>query len=291
VNLAEVIQSAIDASRPLIDEARHQLTLHLPEHPVHLDADPTRLSQVFLNLLNNSAKYTEPGGRISLRAHVDGDEVAVVVEDNGIGIPCEALASVFDMFRQVGTALSRSQGGLGIGLTLVRRLVELHGGTISVQSEGEGRGSAFTVRLPIVRTQNPAARRSDPAAARVSGRRILVVDDNRDSVFTLSNLLRIRGNEVRTAYDGLEAIEVGAEFRPEIILMDVGMPKLNGYEATRRIRQTPWGSDVFIVTLSGWGQTEDLQRSADAGCSAHLTKPVELADLEQVLPAIHAAGA
>lgn len=283
VDFAEIVQSAVEASRPLIDESRHELTVSLPSEPVFLDADATRLAQVFSNLLHNSAKYTEPGGRISLRAEVRDGELWTIVEDNGIGIPCEALAYVFDMFRQVDGALNRSQGGLGIGLTLVRRLVEMHGGTIDVQSEGEGRGAAFRVCLPIAARQKSEGLRRSQSASLLTGRRILVVDDNRDSVFTMSSLLRVKGNEVRSAYDGLEALEVAEEFRPDIILMDVGMPKLNGYEAARRIRRFEWGRDPFIVTLSGWGQTEDFQKSADAGCSAHLTKPVDFGVLERLL--------
>jgi PAS domain S-box-containing protein len=283
VDLAEVIQSALEASRPLIDEAGHELTISLPADPVQLEADPTRLAQVFANLLNNSAKYTEPGGRISLQAQVQGTEVVVIVEDNGVGISCEALAYVFDMFRQADGALERSRGGLGIGLTLARRLIELHGGTINAQSEGVGKGSAFIVRLPIAAETGMEQTRLDTKPSPMTQLRILLVDDNRDSVFTLSSVLRIKGNEIRTAYDGLEAIEVAGEFRPDVILMDIGMPKLNGYEATRRIRQTEWGKDMFIIALSGWGQSDDLQKSADAGCSAHLTKPLDFTVLESLL--------
>jgi signal transduction histidine kinase len=290
VDFAEIVAVAIEASRPLIDAAGHSLIVTVPPGPVYLDADATRLAQVFSNLLNNSAKYTEPGGKISLRSEVRGDQLITIVEDNGIGIPCESLAHVFDMFRQVNGAHHRSQNGLGIGLTLVRRLVELHGGTVNVQSEGEGCGSAFTVRLPIAAIERFQGANGDRPESSLSGRRILVVDDNRDSVFTMSSLLRIRGNEVRSAYDGLEAIEVAAEFKPEIILMDVGMPKLNGYEATKRIRQTTWGAGIFIVILSGWGQADDLQRSAAVGCSAHLTKPVDFVLLEQLLAGVRSVG-
>ncbi len=210
--------------------------------------------------------------------------MVVVVRDNGVGISSEALAHVFDMFRQVDGSLERAQGGLGVGLTLARRLVELHGGSIDAQSDGLGKGSEFMVRLPVAAA--PAGRaeaKSAECGSRGTKHRILVVDDNKDSGTTLSILLRSRGHEVRVAHDGLEAVEVAGEFMPDIILMDVGMPKLNGYDATRRIRQMPWARDAFIVALTGWGQPDDVQRSLDAGCSEHLVKPVDFASLERLL--------
>jgi CheY-like chemotaxis protein/nitrogen-specific signal transduction histidine kinase len=284
VDLAAVVKSAVETSRPLIDSAGHTLTLTLPSRPIVIDADPTRLAQVFANLLNNSAKYTQAGGRIQVEAERGERDVLVTVRDNGVGIPCDALAYVFDMFRQVDRSLERSQGGLGIGLTLVRRLVEMHGGTINAQSEGPGKGSEFIVRLPIAATSKEDANTRRPSSESVlSKRRILVVDDNKDSADSMRTLLRIKDNEVRTASDGVEAIEVAAEFRPEIILMDIGMPKINGYDATRRIRQLPCGKDIIIVALSGWGSECDTQRSAEAGCSAHFVKPVDFAALEQLL--------
>ncbi len=283
VELAAIVQNAVETSRPLIDSAGHALTVSLPPHPIFLDADPTRMAQVFANLLNNSAKYTNRGGRIQIEAETSGREVVVTVRDNGIGISCEALAFVFDMFRQVDRSRDRAQGGLGIGLTLVRRLVELHGGTINAQSEGPGKGSEFVVRLPMADSTGSTKSPHVASSVDLSKRRILVVDDNRDSADTLTALLRIKGNDVRIARDGLDAVEIAAEFVPEIILMDVGMPKLNGYEATRHIRQMPWGKDVFIVALSGWGQTGDVRQSAEAGCSAHVVKPADFAALEQLL--------
>lgn len=286
VDLAAALRSAIETSRPVIEAAGHKLTVMLPMRPISVNADSARLDQVFSNLLTNSAKYTEPGGRISIEAEQRGDEAIVTVRDNGIGIACDALAYVFDMFRQVDGSLERSQGGLGIGLTLVRRLVELHGGSVEARSEGPGKGSEFVVRLPIAGETDRATvpRRSVEAA--VSKRRVLVVDDNEDSGDTLSMLLRIKGHEVRTARDGLQAIELVPEFLPEVILMDVGMPRLNGYEATRRIRQMPSGEEIFIVAVTGWGQPDDKQRSAEAGCSAHMTKPVDFATLEKLLAEI-----
>jgi PAS domain S-box-containing protein len=284
VELAAIVKNAVETSRPLIHEAGHTLVVSLPETPILLDADPTRIAQVFANLLNNSAKYTDRGGRIEIEAKTTGREAVVTVRDNGIGISCEALAFVFDMFRQVDRARNRAQGGLGIGLTLVRRLVELHGGTINAQSEGPGKGSELVVRLPLAeKASSEAKRRRAANRAVLSKQRILVVDDNRDAVDTLSTLLRIKSNEVRIARDGVEAVEIAAEFQPDIILMDVGMPRLNGFDATRQIRKMPWAKEVFIVALSGWGQTSDVKQSVEAGCSAHLVKPADFAALEQLL--------
>ncbi len=285
VDLAAIIHCALETSRPAIDSAGHHLKLSLPEHPILVQADPARLAQVFSNLLNNASKFTDPGGFIEIEAKQQGQEVVVSVRDDGIGIPCEELAHVFDMFRQVDESLEKSHGGLGIGLTLVRRLVELHGGTVNAQSEGPGRGSEFTVRLPVQRGDQQTAR-TQPVSVEtkpIPSFRILVVDDNRDSGRTLSMLLQIKGHEVRTADDGLEAISAAEEFRPDIILMDVGMPKLNGYEATRRIRETKFGKDIMIVALTGWGQASDVARSLEAGCSAHLVKPVDFSELERLL--------
>jgi CheY-like chemotaxis protein len=243
-----------------------------------------RLSQVFANLLNNAAKFTPAGGQICIEAKTEGTEVVIRVRDNGVGISSEALAYVFDMFRQVDHSLERSQGGLGIGLTIVRRLVELHGGTVNAQSDGPEKGSEFTVRLPISSSSlgNMNEVQQSKAGPKIK-RRILVVDDNRDSGDTLALLLRVKGHDVFVAHDGLEAIEVTAQARPEIILMDLGMPKLNGYEATRRIRQMPSGDAIYIVALTGWGQASDIARSKEAGCSAHLVKPVDFAALDQLL--------
>jgi CheY-like chemotaxis protein len=284
VELAKVVKDAIETSRPLFDAAGHELIVALPAQPLFVNADPARMAQVFSNLLNNSAKYTERGGRIEIEAQQLGRDVVVTVRDNGVGISCEALAFVFDMFRQVDQSLERSQGGLGIGLTLVRRLVELHGGTINAQSEGPGKGSEFIVRLPLAVAEKSRAK---PMPTNEHGlapkQRILVVDDNKDSGDTLSLLLRLKGHEVRTARDGLEAIEIVTEFLPETILMDVGMPKLNGHDATRRIRALDCGKDTFIIALTGWGQSDDMQRSNEAGCSAHLVKPVDFAALERLL--------
>jgi PAS domain S-box-containing protein len=287
VDVSSVVRTAVETCRPLIDSLGHQLSVRLPESSVWIDADAARLAQVFSNLLNNAAKYTESGGHIEMVAEVRASQVVVTVRDDGIGIACDELAYVFDMFRQIDRSLEKSQGGLGIGLTLVRRLVELHGGSVNAMSDGPGRGSAFVVRLPqaAASSEEPGPHPSSAAAGRKS--RILVVDDNHDSGDTLALLLNLKGHQVRVARDGLDAIEVASAFRPEVILMDVGMPKLNGYDATQRIRRLPWGGDIVIVALTGWGQEADMLRSADAGCTAHLVKPIDLDALERLMQLHH----
>jgi PAS domain S-box-containing protein len=286
VLLADVVSSAVETARPALEAAGHELTVSLPPELVPLDADVTRLAQVFGNLLNNSAKYTERGGRIWLTARRDGDQVRVTVQDTGIGIPASALPNIFDMFSQVDRSIERSTGGLGIGLALVKGLVEMHGGTIQAESPGEGEGSTFTVRLPVLidRTESPLGEPAEGAdSAAGSKRRILVVDDNRDSADSMALMLQLLGNEIRTAHDGLEAVELAEQFRPQVILMDIGMPRLSGYEATRHIREQPWGRDMTIIALTGWGQDTDRAKSREAGCDSHLVKPIDLADLEKLL--------
>jgi len=283
VSLGTILDSAIETSRPLIDASGHEFLVDVPDQPIFIDADVTRMAQVVSNLLNNSAKYTEPGGHIRLKVRLTDDDVTISVIDDGMGIPTPMLPRVFDMFTQVDSSLERAKGGLGIGLTLVKRLVELHNGSVRVVSEGLGKGSTFTVRLPTVGTA--MVRLSDtgetsPASAR---RRILVVDDKRDSAISMAMLLRITGNETRTAHDGLEAIEVADEFRPDVILMDIGMPKLNGYDACRRIRVEPWGRQITIIALTGWGAEKDRQLSSEAGFTSHLVKPVDPDELETIL--------
>ena len=286
VLLADVMNSAVETTRPLIEEARHDFTVSLPREQIHLDADLTRLAQVFGNLLSNSAKYTNRGGHIWLTAERQGEIVLVAVRDNGIGIPAESLGTIFDMFSQVDRSLERSAGGLGIGLALVKGLVKMHGGTVTAESAGPGKGSTFTVRLPVYEDlPKSAAEGLAQEVPRASGprRRILVVDDNKDSAMSLAIVLKLMGNDVRTAYDGVEAVETAEAFRPQVILMDMGMPRLNGYEATRRIREQPWGPAVTIIALTGWGQEGDKARSQGAGCDGHLVKPVEAATLDKLL--------
>jgi len=285
VRLTDVIQSALDTARPVIEEAGHTLEVTLPSEPVYLDADLTRLAQVFSNLLSNSAKYTRPGGCISLTANVVGETLTASVKDNGIGIPPEALTSIFEMFSQVVHSPEQATGGLGIGLALVKTLIKMHDGEVWAESEGPEQGAIFTVKLP--RLMNVAVQESNNNPYRVQQsrvkQRILVVDDNHDACESMAMLLRILDNEIRVAHDGIEAIAVADDFRPEIILMDVGMPFLNGYEVTRRIREQPWGDKIIIVAVTGWGQEGDIAQSSAAGCNAHLVKPVNLQELEKLL--------
>lgn len=284
IELARVVDSAVESSRPLIQQCGHELTVSLPPQPLHLDADPVRLAQVFMNLLNNAAKYTRRGGHIWLTAEQEGSDALISVRDNGIGIPGDMLARIFDMFTQVDRSLERSQGGLGIGLTLVRRLLDLHDGSIEAHSKGPDAGSEFVVRLPLIQPpQEPPPRSDRPRATILSGCRILVVDDNKDSADSLKMLLRLKGNDLHTAYDGLEAVAEAETFRPELVLLDIGLPKLNGYDVARRIRQQPWGLHMVLVALTGWGQDEDRRRSQEAGFNFHIVKPVDLAALEELL--------
>ncbi|HEX5715718.1 MAG TPA: PAS domain S-box protein [Thermoanaerobaculia bacterium] len=291
VLLADVLSSAVETARPVLEAAGHELTVSLPPEPVHLDADLTRLAQVFGNLLNNSAKYTERGGQIWLTATREGGEVQVAVRDNGIGIPASALPTIFDMFSQVDRSIERSTGGLGIGLALVKGLVETHGGSVEAASPGEDKGSTFTVRLPVLEERAESAP-GTPAEVEPgfngSKRRILVVDDHRDSAASMALMLQLMGNEVHTAHDGVEAFESAERLRPQVVLMDVGMPRLNGYETTRRIREQPWGRDMIVIALTGWGQDVDRAKSKEAGCDGHLVKPVNLPDLEKILAELQA---
>jgi PAS domain S-box-containing protein len=288
IQLADIVNSAIETARPLIEGAGHSLTVSLPAKPIHVDGDLTRLSQVFSNLLSNSAKYTNRGGRIAVEVALRSDHVLVSVRDNGIGIAAEHLSAVFDLFSQVDPRMERSKEGLGIGLALVEGLVKMHGGSVTAESPGPGRGSTFTVRLPLIESQAAADAQPQPTSSR-ERRRILVVDDNLDSATSMAMMLELLGNEVRTAHDGLQAVEQVERYRPDVVLMDVGMPRLNGYEATSRIRALPAGRDVIIVALTGWGQDDDKARSHEAGCDGHLTKPVNLPDLERLLEKLQAA--
>ena len=289
INLAAAIEAAVETSRPVIDVGQHELTIALPTEPVWLEADFVRLAEIFANLLNNAAKYTEEGGRIRLAAERRGNEIVVSVKDNGIGISADMLPRVFEIFSQSKGALERSQGGLGIGLSLVKGLVELHGGSIECRSDGPGKGSEFIVRLPVAsEAAGPAPARpkdnaQDADKRSVSKCRVLIVDDNRDSADTLSMLLKLGGHQVKTGYDGEQALEAVAAMRPEAVLLDIGMPKLNGYEVCRRIRKETWGKDIFLIALTGWGQDEDRRRTDEAGFDAHLVKPVDPVQLAKLL--------
>jgi PAS domain S-box-containing protein len=283
IELRSIVQCAIETAGPQMEANGHTFTVTLPPQPVYLFGDLTRLSQVIWNLLNNSAKYTESGGNIALIAETNGDEAIVTVRDNGIGIAAESLPGLFGMFSQVDRSLERAEGGLGIGLALVKGLTQGHGGTVDVQSDGLGCGSTFTVRLPVLK--NPVVsnectgREPEPSPKR----KILVVDDNRDAASSLAMLLRVMGNETRTADDGLQAVNLADEFRPDVIVMDIGLPKLNGYDACRRIRQALWGKDVVIVAATGWNQEEDRRRSKEAGFDHHLVKPIDTAELNHLI--------
>jgi len=285
VLLSDVLNTALETARAAIETAGHQLIVSLTDEPIYLDADLTRLAQVFSNLLTNSAKYTEHGGRIWLTAQRRGQDVVVAVRDTGIGIPPGSLQRVFDMFSQIDRSIERSSGGLGIGLALVKGLVAKHGGSVSAASEGPGKGSTFTVTLPVISTAADVEAVLDTHAPAIAmqKRRVLVVDDNLDSAVSMATMLQLVGNDVVTAHDGIAAVDLAAEFRPDVILMDVGMPKLNGYDATRRIRAREPGPPATIIALTGWGQQADRQLSKAAGCDGHLVKPVGLADLEQLL--------
>ena len=282
--LSAVVHSAVEASRPLLDGAGLRWSLSLPAEPVDLHADLTRLAQVFMNLLNNAAKFTDRGGIVALTAERAGDEVVVVVKDSGIGIAADHLNRIFDMFSQVGSSLERSHGGLGIGLSLVRRLVELHGGRVEARSDGPGRGSEFVVRLPVMPAVAEVASAETAAAeAGAHGLKILVVDDNRDAAVSLSALLEMMGNETQVVHDGLAAVAAAAAWRPDVVLLDIGLPGLNGYEAARRIREQPEGTAIVLCALTGWGQAGDRLKSRDAGFDHHLVKPVDPAALERLL--------
>jgi CheY-like chemotaxis protein len=289
IELAAVVKSAVETSRPLIDAARHRLVVEMPAQPVYLEADRTRLAQVFSNLLNNAARYMAPGGDIRVSAEQDRAAVKITVEDTGLGISADALPKIFDMFAQVDGSRDRSQGGLGIGLTLVKRLVEMHEGTVEALSEGLGRGTAIVVRLPAVMAANvaaaaPHASPPEPSSrAHLMAHRILVADDNRDAAESMGMLLRLMGNEVRTVYDGVEAVEQAEAFRPDLILLDIGMPKLNGYDAARRIRGQRWSEGTVLVALTGWGQEEDKRRASEAGFDRHFTKPLDPAELQRLM--------
>ncbi|MGE0161080.1 MAG: ATP-binding protein [Gemmatimonadales bacterium] len=295
VELATVLDAAVETSFPLMERAGQELTVTLPPEPIYLHADPVRLAQVFGNLLNNAAKFTDEGGRIRLVAEQQGDEVVVSVSDSGIGIAPELLPRVFDIFSQAKPALGHSPGGLGIGLSLVKGWVELHGGRVEAHSDGLGHGSTFSVRLPVADESAAARARpgsdaaADPSAR--AGRRVLVVDDHRDSADSLAMLLEALGHRVERAYDGEGAVDVAATMRPDLILLDIGMPRVDGYEACRRIRGTSWGEKICVVALTGWGQDEDRRKSSVAGFDHHLVKPVDLDQLARLMGSLDGRGA
>jgi CheY-like chemotaxis protein len=288
VLLGAVLETALDASRPILEASKHALELSLPDEPVWLNADPTRLSQVITNLLTNAAKYTPAGGNIKLAAGREGGDVLVHVTDSGLGIPPAMLSEVFEMFTQVNRTLDRAQGGLGIGLAIVKRLVEFHGGTITAASPGLGHGSTFTVRLPILQVFAKSLQpRSAPAARRVktksARRRVLVVDDNVDGAESFARMLQISGHEMRVAHSGPEALHTVRSFTPEVVFLDIGLPGMNGYEVARRLRKELSPKQAVLVAVTGWGSEDDKRQSREAGFDFHLTKPVELTAIENIL--------
>ena len=283
--LADVVNNALETTRPFISAEGHEVSVSLPEEPVVLNVDETRIAQVLANLLHNAAKYTPRGGKIRLEAEFKNGDVEFRVQDTGIGIPEEMLDRIFDMFTQVDRYLERTTGGLGIGLTLVRKLVALHGGTIEARSKGPGEGSEFVVRLPRTRVSTKTKVQDQPGLRDIAPmtRRIVVADDNLDAAESLAKLLRLYGHEVWTAHDGAEAVRMVDSYQPEIVLLDIGMPKLNGYEVAREIRKHPGGRRRILVAVTGWGQEEDRRRSMEAGIDHHIVKPVEEDALVEVL--------
>jgi PAS domain S-box-containing protein len=284
VSLATVLTSAVETAKPLVDQNSQTLSIDIPDEPITLDGDATRLAQVFANLLNNAAKYTDKGGRITIAVRPIEGAVEVSIRDNGIGIPPDMLESVFGIFTQVERSLEKARGGLGIGLSIARRLIEMHGGTVVARSEGPGTGSEFLVTLPTIDALPSSADTTSPGMRRtVRMRRILIADDNIDAASSLSLMLQVMGYDVRVAHDGLEALAVAESFRPDAMLLDIGMPGMNGYEVARKLRERPATANATIVALTGWGQEEDRRKSREFGFDHHLVKPVEPSTLETLL--------
>ncbi|HEX2229247.1 MAG TPA: ATP-binding protein, partial [Candidatus Binatia bacterium] len=287
VDLAQIVKSAVSRARYIIDESGVKLTLELPSRPIKLYADRIRLIQVLSNLLHNAAKYTEHGGSVRLRAERHDNQVVISVKDTGIGMPPDKLQDIFEVFAQLDVSLERTHGGLGLGLTLVKRLIELHGGSVEAKSEGLEKGSEFLIHLPALQEAS-----SDEVAGGSSGStskmalgalKVLVVDDNRAAADMLGTLFRLKGNPVQLAHDGEEAVAVAEKFRPDVVLLDLGMPKVNGYDACRRMREQPWGEKMIIIALTGWGRDEDRQRTREAGFDYHLVKPVRPLNLLEII--------
>ncbi|HWB00208.1 MAG TPA: PAS domain S-box protein, partial [Pirellulales bacterium] len=284
VSLQTVLSHAIETVQPLVNERKQQLIVDMPSKPVMLEADATRLTQAIGNLLNNASKFSSSPGRFWLTAKLDGGEAVISVRDEGIGIPRETLPYIFDLFVQGDQSLERTEGGLGIGLTVVRKLIEMHGGRIMADSRGPGQGSEFVIHLPTVQAPtSPRPEKPRDPAADAKRRRVLVVDDSVDAAKTIAMLLRLWGHDVKTAHDGAEALAIAHDFLPEVVLLDIGLPGMNGYELARRMRSEPPLAKVRLVAVSGYGQQEDLRRSKEAGFDQHFTKPVEPAALERLL--------
>jgi len=283
IELASIVHQAVETVHGLYRSLDHELTVVLPPESISLDADPARLTQVVGNLLHNAGKFTDRGGHVWLTVEADGGQAVIRVRDNGVGIAAEHHRELFTMFGQIDTTLERSRGGLGIGLTLVKTLVEMHGGRVEVQSEGPGRGTEFTIRLPISTRVLQATAPAPPEPVRAAGRRVLIVDDSEDGAESLAMLLEFGGHETYKAHDGIAALEAAERLRPDAVLLDIGLPRMNGYEVGRRIRQAPWGKQLTLVALTGWGQDEDRERSREAGFDAHMVKPVDFDALLKLL--------
>jgi CheY-like chemotaxis protein len=283
VVLTAIVSRALEITQPLLKVRGHELTVNMPDSPPVVLGDPVRLAQVVGNLLNNAAKYTPDGGRIWLTVEGEGDEVLLRVRDTGIGIPQDMLASVFELFTQVECSLDRSHGGLGIGLTLVRQLVELHGGRVQAFSAGVNQGSEFVVRLPAHEGAPalPAVPQHEEARPSPS-RCVLVVDDNQDAADSLAMLLRLGGHEVHVFHDGPTAVAAAAAVKPQVALLDIGLPEMNGFELARRLRMHPALTEILLVAVTGYGQDQDLRRSREAGFDHHLVKPVDPTALEAI---------
>ncbi len=295
IDIADPVARAIETTRPIIDHRAIEFTVHMPDERLTVYGDATRLAQALSNLLNNAAKFTETGGKVHLLIERDGGDAVIRVRDTGIGIPRDMLPKIFDLFVQVNRGVGLAQGGLGLGLALVRRLIEMHGGSVEAFSDGPDSGTEMVVRLPFcqpARVELPLAS-PPPSAERESlqPRRILIVDDNKDAAETIGMLLRSEGHDIRIAYDGLDALNVGSTFAPEVVLMDLGMPNLDGHAAAQRIRDEPWGKDTLLVALTGWGQPSDRQRSAESGFDLHIVKPVDGQGLYSILSRLSKANA
>jgi PAS domain S-box-containing protein len=285
IDLGSTVNHALEAARALVECRDREIIVTMPPDPVYVDADPARIAQVVGNLVSNACKFSAKDGPVHLTLERNGERALMRVHDEGIGIASEHLGRIFEVFVQIDTSLNRSTGGLGLGLTLVKELVEMHGGTIEVRSDGVGHGTEFIVSLP--RTEGAGEISTEPPGVspppRVSPRRILVVDDNRDSADSLAVLLQLTGSETRTAYDGAQALDMAAEFHPDVVLLDIGLPRMSGYEVARRMRTEPWGKSIVLLAMTGWGQDEDRARSMEAGFNAHLVKPVDLNVLSALL--------
>jgi CheY-like chemotaxis protein/anti-sigma regulatory factor (Ser/Thr protein kinase) len=283
IDLSPIVSSAVEVVRPLIEERKHELSVSLAG-VLRLESDPLRLEQVLVNLLTNAAKYTEAGGHITLTARREANDIVIKVKDTGVGINSELLSHVFDLFVQGDRTIARSEGGLGIGLTLVKSLVEMHGGTISAASEGPGKGTEFTVHLPALAAgvREVVVPKPEPPVAR-RALRVLVVDDNTDTARGVSRFLKLHGHEVQTVFDGPTAIDLARMYRPEVILLDIGLPGMDGYEVVSQLRKDDCCKDALIIAISGYGQPDDQRRSREAGFDMHLVKPVDYDALLGVL--------